>query len=142
MKAKPKPSIRRRIFWYSVLAVVTIGSVIAIAQQDAARTPDPAAERERAELQSALALARDVRAALKDPKSLEIERVDVQTDGAVCMSYRAKNSFGAAVIGQAVRVGTTYWLSADAGDFRQRWETHCAGPGRDRTKMVVRLIDA
>jgi hypothetical protein len=94
------------------------------------------------ELRTAVALARDVRGSLKNPKSFELVQVLVQSGNTVCMTYRGTNAFNAVVPGQAVRQGTNYWVSDDGADFRKRWEMHCARAGRNQTRMVARMIDS
>lgn len=62
-------SICRRLAWGGMLTVVMLGGIFAIAQQNAECLPNPAAEREVAELRTAIALARGVCGSLKNPKS-------------------------------------------------------------------------
>jgi hypothetical protein len=139
---RAKASLRRRALWYSVLAITMIGAIAVIAEQDKDGPPDPALQSRTADLNRALTLARDVRAQVKNPKSFELERVQVQADGTICMTYRATNSFDAVVPAHAIGQAAKYWVSDDGGDFAQRWKALCAAVHeRDETRMVRRFLD-
>ena len=118
-----------------------LGGIAVIATERAESGPDPAAARKTREINTAIALARDVRKEVKNPKSFELAVAIIHADGTVCMTYRATNSFNAIVPAQAIRRAGTYWVSESDGGFAQRWRSLCAGRGRDETRMVQRFLD-
>lgn len=136
-----KASLRRRVLWYSVLGITMIGSIFVIATERADSGPDPVAAQKTREINTAIALARDVRRQVKNPKSFDLAAAIIQGDGTVCMTYRATNSFNAVVPAQAIRQAATYWVSESDVGFAQRWRSLCAGRGRDETRMVQRFLD-
>lgn len=136
-------TVRRRVAWYAVLAVVLIGSVGAMVAQQQGEPADPIKKQDTAALAIAVALARDVRDGLKNPTSFDLVHSVVQADGSVCMTYRATNSFNAVVLAEAVRPrrGKQYWLSdQDAEEFKRQWAIACKTAAADQARMVKRLM--
>lgn len=135
--------MRRRLAWYGTFGLVLIGSIAIIRHQDRNEAPDPVRQQATADLNIAIALARDVRAELKNPASFDLHQAVIQLDGSVCMTYRGTNSFNAVVPAQAVRPqrGRQYWTSESNGaDFRKQWGAACKAGGRDEARMVKRFL--
>lgn len=136
-------TMKRRLAWYGVLALAMLASIGFIAAERADRPPDPAVAQATADLNIAIALARDVRAELKNQASFDLLAAVIQPNGSVCMTYRGTNSFNAVVPAQAVRPkrGKPYWTSESNGaDFRKQWASVCNAGGRDEARMVKRFM--
>ncbi|MGK2900527.1 MAG: hypothetical protein ACSLE9_17885 [Burkholderiaceae bacterium] len=136
-------SVKRRLTWYAVLAIVMLGGIGALVSQEREQTGNPEQTQAIADLRLAAALARDTRAELKNPQSFQLVQAVIQSDGSACISYRGTNSFNAVVTAQAVRPkrGATYWTSeSNPTDFKKQWDAVCKGGGPDQTRMVQRLM--
>lgn len=80
---------------------------------------------EEATFQRHVAAVRKLRASMKNPASFSLEDAILTPEGALCVVYRATNSFNAIVPGQAV-VYRGQITTSDSGDqFRTRWNTRC-----------------
>ena len=67
--------------------------------------------------------------AMNDPEKFKLESaLVIDETGAVCYEFRAPNSFGAIIKGQAVlaRDGKQFLLNTDSG-FSKLWNRECAG---------------
>lgn len=95
-------------------------------------SPEKVAARERVKdaYSSAQQLRRSVREGLKDPDSMKVAAVAwAPGTDAVCMNYRARNSFNAVVTGAAYldRKKNVYALSESTSNFAAKWKKLCSG---------------
>ena len=83
-------------------------------------TPEEVAEKDKRDknIQFALSAARLLKAVTKDPSSFELIHAMVIDGGAVCITYRGKNSYGAIVVNE-----TAMTRAMAPGD----WNKHCGG---------------
>lgn len=95
------------------------------AAEQAALTPAQRAAKAEQEqqFQRAVALARSLKAAMKDPSSFELTSAVGMAGDAFCFEYRAKNSFNAT---------TTEQIAVNSTGKKLGWNTACGGKsGRD-----------
>lgn len=96
------------------------------AKIEAAKTPQMRASEAQAKLaynldvEFAVAAARSVKAALKNPASFEFVSARLYPFGALCLTYRATNSFNAV---------TTEQMAVTRGLARGDWFKECVKPG-------------
>jgi DNA-directed RNA polymerase subunit RPC12/RpoP len=88
--------------------------------------------------QGALALKH----AAKDPEAFELRSAVVKLDGATCYNYRAKNSFGAVMPGEAVlsKAGHIYIKEQDEGGFARVWNKECTVSGGDEVADTIKRL--
>ena len=90
--------------------------------------------REEAEFQRAVLVAKSVKAAMKNPASFTLESAVLTDARAVCLTYRATNSFNAVVPGYAIGTPDDKLRAGSGSDLAAAWNKHCASkPGRDIT---------
>lgn len=92
-----------------------------------------------AAVQLATAGARLLKKAAKNPDSFKLESaLVVEKTGAVCYQYRAQNSFGAIVPGQAVLSANGKRFLTDTDDgFVRSWNAQCGGKtGREYATAI------
>lgn len=93
------------------------------AEKASAALARTAKERKEQAWQESVALARaavaTVRAGMKDPSSFSLSEAVAVDSGAVCLSYRAKNSFGAIVPGFASAASGAKAVSTSATDWNR-----------------------
>lgn len=85
-------------------------------------------------VQGAIAL----REMMKNPDSFSLERVTRQSDGSLCYTYRAANSFNAIIPGQAVFSPTQTAISGQAA-FPMLWSKYCKGYGQEVENVAFAL---
>lgn len=80
--------------------------------------------------------------AAKDPEAFELRKAVVKIDGATCYSYRAKNSFGAVMPGEAVlsKTGHIYIKEQDESGFARVWNKECAVAGGDDVAETIKRL--
>jgi hypothetical protein len=88
------------------------------------------------------AAVKALKAAAKNPESFKLDQVLAMDDGAGCITYRASNSFGALVAGQAVFAGGKVVTSdREASAFSRSHDRHCGGKnGRDITAYTRQFL--
>ena len=89
----------------------------------AASAAEAAKAKKEADFQRAVAFARTVKASAKNPASFELDRLGQTQLGALCLEYRARNSFNALVPGHATLPPNSN--QPNASD--EAWNKHCAG---------------
>lgn len=124
----------------SVMAVGAIATVVMPKPTPPARTEEQI-QRDTVDLQLGAAV-KALKSAAKDPDSFKLEQVLAMADGAGCISYHAKNSFGASVRGQAVAAaGKVLTADRDAAAFSRAHDAHCGGKsGRDITSYTKQFL--
>lgn len=136
---KPKKKTSRATLVVAV--VVGLGAVMAVsesAKKTNERPPLTEAEkrandaRDR-QLQLAGGVALSLKKAAKDPTVFELTSALVHSDGAACYEYRAKNSFGAILPGEAVLStnGKVLVRELDGTAFTAAWRKLCTRSGGD-----------
>src|SRR5579863_10148831 len=84
----------------------------------------------------AVAGARRLRSAMRNPDSFAIAKVFAEANGEVCYTYRAQNGFGGMNGGQAILFpDDTIKTSIDKG-FAHAWSGACLKPGWDMTTIA------
>lgn len=134
-------SVRRKAAW--VAALVAAAGVVALSLSQLEPEPvDPAVAAETAAINEGAAVARYVKAGLKNPPSFELVAAAAQEDGSLCLTYRATNSFGGIVTERAMRPkrGQEVWRAGAHEDFDRHWREYCSAPGRDITRLVRRFM--
>jgi len=125
-KCGEKMPKKTSLFTWMVAALILIGVGISLTKPDAPpppkKTPEQlAAEIKReAEFQRVVRVAKLVKASAKNPASFTLTFAGLTNQGAICIEYRATNSFNAVVPGNYVVAGAT------AGDSPALWNKHCA----------------
>lgn len=95
--------------------------------------PTPAAEQE---FQRAVMLTRRLRDSMKNPASFQLESAIKMSDGSLCLTYRATNSFNAIVPGRTVVTASGTAASNDGALFPKLWNQHCGNKtGSDITYL-------
>jgi hypothetical protein len=118
-------------FW----ALCALAAAPILTETDAERQAYASAERERhAALSLRVSAIASLRAKLRDPDSLVVDRVFHRPGrGEVCVAYRARNGFGAMDRGAAVVIGD-YVDNTGPNPYRNKvsgnWEVYCSSlPG-------------
>lgn len=88
-----------------------------------------AADAKEANFQRALRLVQAIKTQMKDPSSLDISDAGVTSDGAIGITYRGKNSFGALVLNYAVLTKDGKIAIGSEKDVASLWNRHIAGKG-------------
>lgn len=121
-----KPMTRTKKY---VLALVGVAVVSGIVAEQSRPPPDPAATA-RAAL--ALTAAKKIKAAAKDPGSIEFISMNVNTGAtAACAEYRGRNSFNAKITQFTVFVG-----GVGITDDAKAWNKHCTAGMHDHGALV------
>lgn len=129
-------------------AGVAIASLLAVGVIATVLTPkalkpktDADVQRETVDLQLGAAV-KSIKSAAKDPNSFTLDQVLAMADGAGCITYRAKNSFGASVPGQAVVAGgKIVTFDRDGSAFSRAHDNHCSAKnGRDITAYTKQFL--
>ncbi len=84
-----------------------------------------------------------LRQAMKSPEAFELKSLIVKDSGAACYDYRAINSFGAKLKGNAVMIpsGRMYVHEGDDSGFVAAWNKYCTkSGGEDVTDLVRRAL--
>lgn len=127
VKTKKPASLTAKLF----VVLVGIGVVSAIVSKPPAeppKTPEQLAqeERETAQYIAAANTSKAIRAAMREPDSLEYISLRVSDDAKiVCAEYRARNGFGGMNI---ERMAVT---STHTGQDSKTWNKHCTQPLHD-----------
>jgi len=133
------PKKTSKVTWLvvGILAIGLIGALTAKAPDttkqaatDAAKTPAPPSKRDL-QLRAGGAGALALKNASKDPETFELKAATVMADGTTCYSYRAKNSFGAMLAGDAVLTSSGKILvhEKDGNAFVSVWNKNCTKAG-------------
>ena len=117
----------------------------AAAAAEAASAAAAAKARESAALIGALAGAKTLRDAMKNPEGFVIKKVMLIDDGSACYDYRATNSFNATMRGSAVlfydgKKARFYVEENDGNRFVAAWNEHCTKSGRNITSTVAGIL--
>ena len=142
-KARPPKSKTRWSVILSAIAFVFIASAIMRGGQSPSQTATvvaspPATTRSApsprdAQLQKAVLGAKVLRSALNDPDSFDLSTLLLMDDGTACYEFRAKNGFGAKMIGYAVQTtdGKMLVKEQDGSRFTAVWNKQCTKRGED-----------
>jgi hypothetical protein len=76
-------------------------------------------------LNLALVGAKAILSSAKDPDSLEWKSIIYHPDGAACYSYRARNSFNAMILGNAVLANGKILVEGSSDGFSRSWNKEC-----------------
>jgi RNA polymerase subunit RPABC4/transcription elongation factor Spt4 len=155
-KFKPRPP-KPKTNWKLIAVVSFLGTIavgIMFSQQneeraaaETAKTPEQRAKEAKAkseELQQQTLAANAVKVlktSMKDPTAFTGTAVYGGANGAACITYRAKNSYGAIFPGKAVALksGTILIEEKDRNRFVEAWNIACANGGPD-FKVIVDLV--
>lgn len=99
-----------------------------------------AEEKSNREFQVAVQGAIQLREMMKNPDSFSLERVTQQSDGSLCYTYRAANSFNAIIPGQAVFSPLETAMTGMA-KFPMLWSKHCKSYGREIENVGYALVN-
>ncbi len=83
-----------------------------------------------------------LRAAMKNPKSFELDNVHITTNKYICLNYHSANSFNALMPGEAIITPANEIFNSDQQleKFRRAWNKECTKPGRDATQHILYYI--
>lgn len=136
---------------FTIIVVSCVGTMVAsdnrrneTAAKEAARVASLSAEQKAAEakraaadkvasdakeanFQRAIVLARAVKATMNDPSSLEITDALVTDAGAIALTFRGKNAFGALTINYAVLAPDGKVANGSQNKVAALWNRHIAG---------------
>lgn len=134
----------KKILLYTLGFIFIAGIIGGITQHNAPAKPEKTAEQKARDERNffVAGVVRQVRDMLNDPKSFELVDVIDMDDGTICVSYRAKNPFGATMPGKAVAADTKIITSSDtSGRFVAQWNKRCANKtGRDLTRYTQQYL--
>lgn len=100
---------------------------------------EEAKRKEDAEWRATVLLTRSLKQSMKNPDSFKLEQLLKMTDGSLCYTYRATNSFNAIIPGHAVQSGGAF-LASGADGFSALWNKKCAKKqGDDLTHIRMAL---
>lgn len=97
----------------------------AVAERKAAEKAAAAAK--EADFQRVIAVVRAVKSGMNDPSSFEIDSALVTAEGAIGITYRGKNSFGALVLNYAVMTKDRKLAVGSQREIAPLWNRHIAG---------------
>ena len=152
--AKPPP-IKAKTSLTTWVVAGALGALllagIVIKQNEPPPTLPTAAEQaeqatSRRQQATAVSMAIALKAAAKDPESFELKELVVKADGSGCFTYRARNSFNAALQSSAVFVpspGKAQMLTeaVDGNRFVTEWNKRCTkAGGADITDFAARRM--
>ncbi len=83
---------------------------------------------------------RVLRKSMKNPDSFKLEDAIRMASGALCVTYRATNSFNAIVPGRAVVLKDRIATSDDGDKFPVTWNRHCGGKSGEDVSYIRRAI--
>lgn len=125
--------------------------MVALSKHEPAREPPLAPEQAAqkaariAAENDALAGAKALKRAMKDPQSFELKQLLVMPDRTACYTYRATNSFNAKLQNSAVLVpGKKAQMlieGTDGNRFVDAWNKRCTKTGEDIAPLVARHLD-
>lgn len=123
----------------SLLAIGAIATVLN--PKSAPPKTDAQVAQEAVDVQLGAAV-KSLKSGAKDPASFSLDQVLAMADGAGCVTYRATNSFGATVPGQAVVAGGKIVTSdRDGAAFSRAHDKHCGSKsGRDITAYSKQFL--
>jgi hypothetical protein len=108
-------------------------------------TPDskPKDPKRDGQLQAAGSAAQALKRASKDPTTFEMKEAVVKEDGTACFVYRAQNSFGAHLTGEAVLTtkGKLLVHEQHGNKFVDAWNKSCTKPGGDDIVDLMKRLD-
>ncbi|MCA3000284.1 MAG: hypothetical protein ING75_16980 [Rhodocyclaceae bacterium] len=134
----------------SIFAVGVVTALVGQTDRASAPPPPPPPQKTQAEIekekkrtaliQMAAVGALSLKNSAKDPATFDITKVHLPEDGAVCYEYRAKNSFGAILPGQAILTPKSKLLvkEADGNTFVNAWNSSCTKRGENLTEFIRR----
>jgi hypothetical protein len=106
----------------------TPSTPVVSAAQQAANQKDEAA------FQRAVAGAKQLRNAMRNPNSFKLGETLIMDDGAVCYDYRSQNGFGGMNVGHAVLSPSGQFKTDELNGFTAMWNKECAKhTGTDKT---------
>lgn len=97
---------------------------------------------EDAEINAAIAAAKRIKAAMKNPASFKLEGFLIFPGGATCYDYRGANSFNAVIPGRAVFIPPSKLLTQEANGnaFVKAWNDTCTkAGGKERARGINAL---
>lgn len=103
------------------------------AEQKAAKDEKDAAEQRR--FAADVSAVKTLQTSMKNPDSFKLEQALRMKDGALCLTYRAKNSFNATIPGRAV-ISKSSIITSDHGNFSASWNAMCAGKSGDDVTYI------
>ena len=109
-----------------------------IAYANAAKNEEERKAREKEWAAGVLAL-RMLRAAMHDPGSFQVDQVLRMPDKTLCVTYRARNGFGALRLGRFVLAPTAGASDSDS-KFATLWNRHCGGKRGEDISYIRRAI--
>jgi len=118
----------------SALKEVTLTSTTQSRKQSA--PPAPSMDKET-RFQLAVAGAKSLKEAMRNPDSFKLVKVITLDDGTSCYEYRAQNGFGGMDVGRAVVTPKGRISISDSDGFASTWNKSCANKsGEDNTWTV------
>lgn len=115
------------------------------ARAPAASTTRVAPTQADLEINAAIAAAKTIKAATKNPASFKLDTFMIYPGGATCYEYRGTNSFNAVVPARAVFVPSKPMIltsDRDGNKFIKAWNDTCTKPGgQERAKGISALTD-
>jgi hypothetical protein len=95
-------------------------------------------DQQRMELARGILVVQKLREMAKVPESVRVVSATVSDGGAVCIEYRANNSFNAALRGFAIidPYDQIYLSNIDSKKFNQKYQNYCWSSNYDITKDV------
>lgn len=148
IKEPPAPKRRTSTVTWFVTGLLTLGVFGALVSNcvDQARRAQLTQEQRAAEdktkaaydksVDRAIAGARTLREAMRNPNSFAVAKVFAIEDGAICYTYRAQNGFGGMNQGQAILFPDNTMKSSTESGFARAWNKACTASGWDLTSVA------
>lgn len=131
--------------WGGILLIVLVVVGVGYCSMSGGPTPtrptqtDPATTARDEQRGAAVAAARSLKNAMHDPASFDLVESIFMADGAACITYRAKNGFGAMRTNYGLMTPSRAVHSAEQGNaFRALWKTHCEGKTGETITAISR----
>lgn len=143
-----KPPATTSILTWIVAGIALVGVLqcasreVSSPSQPPARVKSEAEKKADADINIAIGIGRVLKKSSKDPSSFKMESFIIYPNGSACYEYRAKNSFGALVPGQAVYDSALMLTSErDGNKFVKAWNAVCTKPGGSERAGGLNLLN-
>lgn len=113
----------------ATFGMIAIGAIIGAAVGKDTDPPKPKTPEEiarEAQWTADVITVRALKNAMHDPKSFELSQALRMDDGTLCVTYRARNGFGALTVRRSV-LGKGIAITSDERGFARKWNAHCGG---------------
>lgn len=127
--------------WIAAALMVAVCASFSWLQSEAQLSRAPAPEPSREDvirISAAIGGARALRSGAKDPESFRLRSAVLKDSGAVCYVFRARNSYGAEMPGEAVLTKEGLFIGEKDGNaFVRAWNRECTEDGGKEVAPIL-----